>query len=73
MSGLETSFYIVSIVFMSIMLMLVITVVVALVVIRNKVVALEKTVAEKLHTTMALPEKVIEIATAVKKLTKSIG
>ena len=72
MTGLETSFYIVSIVFMSIMLILITTVVVALVVIRNKVVSLEKTVVEKLHTAIALPEKIIEIASAVKELTRAI-
>lgn len=72
MSGLEQSYYIIGIVFMSVVLVLITVIVVSLVVIRNKVVALEKNVADKLHAAVKLPEKIVEIATAVQELGKAI-
>ncbi len=68
MSGLEQSFYIIGIVFMSVMLILIAFMVVALIVIRNKVVAIEKTVQDKLQTATKVPTKMVEIANAVREL-----
>ena len=68
MTGLEQSFYIIGIVFMSVMLILITFMVVALIVIRNKVVAIEKTVEEKLQTASKVPSKVVEIANAMREL-----
>jgi cell division protein FtsL len=48
MTGLETAFYIIGIVFMSLMLLLMVVGVVAILVIRSKVVALHKSIDEKL-------------------------
>lgn len=49
MTGLETAFYIIGIVFMSLMLLLMAIGVVAILVIRSKIVALHKSVDEKLN------------------------
>lgn len=72
MSGLEQSFYIVGIVFMSISLILIFSLVTAVVVIRNKVVSLEKTVEEKLQTAARVPNRVVELANAVKEVAKAV-
>lgn len=71
MSGLETSFYIVGLIFMSVLLVLIAFMVAALIVIRNKVVALEKTVHEKLHSAAKLPNMMVEIANAVREVAKA--
>lgn len=72
MSGLEQSFYIIGIVFMAVSLVLIFSLVTAVIVIRNKVVSLEKTVEEKLHTAAKVPNKVVEIANAVREVAKAV-
>lgn len=71
MSGLETSFYIVGLVFMGVMLVLIAFMVTALIVIRNKIIVLEKTVSDKLHSASKLPNMMAEIANAVKSVAKA--
>ena len=71
MSGLEQSFYIIGIVFMAVMLILIASIVTALVVIRNKIVSLEKTVADKLLSAAKPINKVVEIANAVREVAKA--
>lgn len=65
MSDLEQTFYIFSIVYMSIMLIVVAITVAYIVTIRNKVVRLEKNVSDKLHIITRLPETIVDLATAV--------
>jgi len=72
MSGLEQSFYIIGIIFMSVSLVLIATLVTTGFVIRNKVVSLEKTVEEKLQTAARVPNKVVELANAVKEVAKAV-
>lgn len=71
MTGLEQSFYIIGIVFMSVMLILVATLVTAVLVVRNKVVSLEKTVEEKLNHAAKPMNKVVEIANAVREVARA--
>ena len=72
MSGLEQAFYIIGIIFMSVSLVLIATLVTTGFVIRNKVVSLEKTVEEKLQTAARVPNKVVELANAVKEVAKAV-
>lgn len=65
MSDLEQTFYIISIVYMSIMLIVVAVTVTYIITIRNKVVRLEKNVSDKLHAITRLPETIVDLATAV--------
>ncbi len=71
MSGLEQSYFIIGIVFMSVMLILVTVIVVAMITIRNKLVSLERNVADKLHTIAKIPETIVDIVDAFKDLKKS--
>jgi hypothetical protein len=72
MTGLETTYYIVGIVFMVAALMVLLGIVTALFVIRNKVVTLEKTVQEKVHGVTQNVEKVVEIANAVREVARAV-
>lgn len=72
MSGLETTYYIVGIVFMAVSLAVLIGIVTALFVIRNKVVALEKTVQEKVRNVTHNVDKVVEVANAVREVAKAV-
>ncbi len=56
---------------MAVSLLLIATIVTALIVIRNKVVALEKTVQEKLAHAAKPLNKVVEIANAVREVAKA--
>ena len=71
MSGLEQSYFIIGIVFMSIVLILITVMVVAMITIRNKLVSLERNVADKLHTIAKIPETIVDIVDAFKDLKKS--
>jgi len=71
MTGLEQSYYIIAIVFMSVMLLLIAYLVIATLVIRNKVVSLERTVEDKLHAVAKLPETILEIVSTFKDFKKS--
>jgi len=57
---------------MSVSLVLIATLVTTGFVIRNKVVSLEKTVEEKLQTAARVPNKVVELANAVKEVAKAV-
>lgn len=72
MTGLETTYYIVGIVFMVVSLVVLIGIVTALLVIRNKIVALEKTVQDKLHFVTNNIGKVVEFASTVREVARTI-
>lgn len=72
MDGLEQAFYIIAIIFMSISLLLIISIVTAVIVIRNKVIALEKLIQAKLDAATRVPNKVVEIANAVKEVARAV-
>ncbi len=71
MSGLEQSYYIVGIVFMSVALVLIAIIVATMLVVRNKVVSLERTVEEKLHAVAKIPEAIVDIVDAFRDIKKS--
>lgn len=72
MTGLETTYYIVGIIFMAVSLVVLIGIVTALFVIRNKVVALEKTVQEKVRGVTQNVERVVEVASAIREVAKAV-
>lgn len=53
---------------MSVMLIIIAFMMVALIVIRNKVVAIEKSIDEKLQAATKMPTKIVEIANIVREL-----
>ncbi len=57
---------------MSLGLLLLVTVVTAVIVIRNKVVALEKTLEERFQQVSKPVNKVVEIANAVREVAKAV-
>jgi len=71
MSGLEQSYYIVGIIFMSVMLILITVIVATMLVVRAKVVSLERTVEEKLHAVANIPETIMNIVSTLKDFKKS--
>ncbi len=71
MSGLEQSYFIIGIIFMSVMLILITVIVVAMITIRNRLVSLERNVTDKLHTIAKIPETIVDIVDAFKDLKKS--
>ena len=62
MSGLQESFYIISIVFMGIMFILIVALVVAVFVIRNKVVHIQRTIEDRINLVTHFAEKSGELA-----------
>jgi hypothetical protein len=70
MTGLETAFYIIGIVFMSLMLLLMVVGVVAILVIRSKVVALHKSVDQKLNVFHDWTGRGEAVLGAIKKVAK---
>jgi cell division protein FtsL len=64
MSGLEQAFYVMSIVYMSIMLILVACLVVAVFVIRSKVNHIQQQIEEKINSVTNIAEKSGELAAA---------
>ena len=72
MSGLETAYYIIAIVVMSISLILLISLVVAVVVIRNKIFLLEKTIQEKLGFVTNSYHRATEIVDAAKDVARAV-
>ena len=70
MTGLQTAFYIVGIVYMGISLILILGVVTAVFVIRAKIVSLENMVKEKLETITSFSSKAAEAINLAKKITK---
>lgn len=71
MSGLEQSYYIIGIVFMSVMFILITVIVATMLVVRNKVVSLERTVEEKLHAVASIPETIMSVVSSFKDFKKS--
>lgn len=67
MSDLETAFYIIAIVFMSLALILTVVIAVALVVIRKKITAIHDRVEEKLHALSDIATKGTAVMGAIKK------
>ncbi len=67
MTDLETAFYIIAIIFMSLALILTIVIAVALIVIRKKITAIHDRVEEKLHTLTDIASKGTAVMGAIKK------
>lgn len=72
MPGLESAFYIIAIIFMSLALALTVVLVVALLVIKKKVTALHDAVESKLHTISSIADKGAAIAGAIKKVSRVV-
>jgi uncharacterized protein YoxC len=70
MTGLQEAFYIIGIIYMGVSLLIIIALAIAVGVIRNKIVALENTVREKLETIASIPSTIETIISNVKNLTK---
>jgi hypothetical protein len=70
MTGLETAFYIIGIVFMSLTLLLMVIGVIAILVIRSKIAALHKSVEEKLNVFHDWTGKGEAVLGAIKKVAK---
>ena len=68
MTDLQTAFYIIGIIFMSLMLIGMLVVGVAVLVIRNKVVAIHRQVDERLATAAEWAEKGEAVVGAIKKV-----
>lgn len=68
MTGLETTFYVIAIIFMSLMLLIGVTIVAAILVIRAKVVAIQNRVEERLNTAQEWAEKGEAVFGAIKKV-----
>lgn len=70
MSDLETAFYIISIIFMSLALVLTIGIAVALVVIHKKLSAIHDKLETKLHTISDIAHKGTDVMGAIKKVSR---
>lgn len=73
MTGLQEAFYIIGIIYMGVSLLIIIALAVAVGVIRKKVVALEKTITEKIDFITSLPSKVEGIVEGIRSFTKHSG
>lgn len=67
MSGLETAFYIIAIIFMSLALSLTVVIAVALIVIRKKISAIHDQIESKLHLLADITHKGTAVMGAIKK------
>lgn len=72
MSGLETTYYITAIVFMSVMMILIAALVTAIIVIRNKIIAMEKLAQDKFKKAASDVNKVVEVARAVGEVARAV-
>ena len=70
MSDLETAFYIIAIVFMTLALILTIGIALALVVIHKKISAIHDKVEDKLHTISEIAHKGTAVLGAIKKVSR---
>lgn len=68
MSDLETAFYIIAIIFMTLALSLTVVIAVALLVIRKKITAIHDRIDEKLHTISNIAHKGTAVVGAIKKV-----
>jgi len=73
MTGLQTAFYIIGIIYAGVSLLLILGLVIAIFAIRNKIVSLENMVKEKLSTATALASKATAVVGAAKKMAKRKG
>lgn len=64
---LETVFYIIGIIFMGLMLIIMVSIAIAVLVIRAKIVAIERSISEKLHGMGDMASKVGELFRATKQ------
>jgi cell division protein FtsL len=65
---LETVFYVMGIIFMGLMLIIMVAITIAILVIRSKIIAIERSVSEKLHGVSDLAGKVGEFFRATKEV-----
>lgn len=72
MPGLETAFYIIGIIFMSLMLILLIALVAAVFVIRAKINAIHAQIEEKVHLVSDIASKGGELVSRVKKVKNAV-
>lgn len=72
MPALETTYYIVGIVFMGLMLLITVIGVVAVLVIRNKLVAIHKRVEERLNTVSEWAERGEAVADAINGVRRAV-
>lgn len=71
MTGLETAFYILGIIFMSLMLLIAVAMVAALFVIRAKINSIHDHIERRLNQVSELAEKGGAVIGAIKKVTKA--
>lgn len=64
---LQDAYYIIGIIFMSLMLIILLALLAAIVVIRAKVVAIHRTIDEKIESVLAVPRKGAQMMQNVKK------
>ncbi|MDL2341574.1 MAG: hypothetical protein QFB87_00650 [Patescibacteria group bacterium] len=72
MSDLQTTFYVIGIIYMSLALLLTIAIVFALLVIKKKVTALHDTIEAKLHMLTTIADKGTAVAGALKKVSNAV-
>ena len=64
---LETVFYIIGIIFMGLMLVIMVAITIAILVIRAKIVAIERSISDKLHGVGDMASKIGELFKATKQ------
>lgn len=72
MPDLQTAFYIIAIIFMTLALLLTVILVIALLVIKKKITALHDAVESKLHTLSVIADKGSAVAGAIKKASRIV-
>lgn len=70
MTGLETAFYIIGIVYMGISLLLLVAVIAAVFVIRAKIVSLENIIKDKLSLVTNITGRAADVVDTITKITK---
>jgi hypothetical protein len=70
MTGLETAFYIVALVYMGISLIVLIALIVAVAVIRSKVVSMERNIREKFDLITSIPSTIESIIGRIRGIAK---
>lgn len=70
MTGLQTAFDIVGLVFMGTMLLLMLVVIVAVLVIRRKVTHIQQQIEDKLHSARDIADKSEKVVRTLKKVTR---
>ena len=70
MTGLETAFYIIGIIFMGLMLLFMIVVITAILVIRHKISHIQQQIEDRLHTAKDIAAKGEAVVKTIKKATR---